>query len=87
MEGESNARTLTQRPTKVSSLTVTSRFQRPSGRKETIVRLGIEAPKEIPIRRKELRELTVAHDLFVEVAEVAQNEGHFGLATIGTPLR
>ena len=35
------------------------------------VRLGIEAPKEIPIRRKELRELTVTHDLFVEVAEVA----------------
>jgi carbon storage regulator len=39
--------------------------------KGKIVRLGIEAPKEIPIRRKELRELTVAHDLFVEVAEVA----------------
>ena len=39
--------------------------------KGKIVRLGIEAPKEIPIRRKELRELTVAHDLFVELAEVA----------------
>jgi carbon storage regulator len=39
--------------------------------KGKIVRLGIEAPKEIPIRRKELRELTVARDLFVEVAEVA----------------
>jgi carbon storage regulator len=39
--------------------------------KGKIVRLGIEAPKEIPIRRKELRELTVARDLFVEFAEVA----------------
>jgi carbon storage regulator len=39
--------------------------------KGKIVRLGIEAPKDIPIRRKELRELTVAHDLFVELAEVA----------------
>ena len=39
--------------------------------KGKIIRLGIEAPKEIPIRRKELRELTVARDLFVEVAEVA----------------
>ena len=39
--------------------------------KGKIVRLGIEAPKEIPIRRKELRELTVARDLFVELAEVA----------------
>jgi carbon storage regulator len=36
--------------------------------KGKIVRLGIEAPKEIPIRRKELRELTVARDLFVEFA-------------------
>jgi carbon storage regulator len=39
--------------------------------KGKIVRLGIEAPKDIPIRRKELRELTVARDLFVEFAEVA----------------
>jgi sRNA-binding carbon storage regulator CsrA len=37
--------------------------------KGKIVRLGIEAPKEIPIRRKELRELTVAKDLFVEAAD------------------
>ena len=34
------------------------------------VRLGIEAPKEIPIRRKELRELTVAKDLYVEANDV-----------------
>ena len=35
------------------------------------VRLGIEAPKEVPIQREELQKRMVAHDLFVDVAEVA----------------
>jgi carbon storage regulator len=35
------------------------------------VRLGIEAPKEIPIRRSELQELPVVDDLSVEAADVA----------------
>ena len=35
------------------------------------VRLGIEAPKEVPIRRKELRERKLANDLFDYERQIA----------------